>query len=71
MKAPNIIIVDNKRFYKKITPYKYKTKSFYGYNGKYISYDSGKYECLVETVELAEWLVERNLLEYLKSRKYI
>lgn len=69
MKAPNIIIIDNKRYFKRIVPYKYTFKPFYGYNGKYISYDSGNYECLVEVVELSDWLVEKSLCEYLKCRK--
>lgn len=71
MKAPNIIIVDKKRFYKKIVPYKYVTKPFYGYKGTYISYDSGKLESLVEVVELSDWLVEKSLYTYLKCRGYI
>ena len=71
MKAPNIIIVDKKRFYKKIVPYKYVTKPFYGYKGTYISYDSGKLESLVEVVELSNWLVEKSLYTYLKCRGYI
>ena len=71
MKAPNIVIVEGKRFYKKIVPYKYITKPFYGYKGTYISYDSGKREFIVEVVELADWLVEKSLYEFLKCRKYI
>ena len=71
MKAPDIIIYNYKRWYKRIIPYKYTTKPFYGYKGSYISYDSGKFELLVETVELSDWLVERSLYEFLKSRKYI
>ena len=71
MKAPNIVIVDNKRFYKKIVPYKYHTRPFYGYTGTYISYDSGNFEFLVKVVELSDWLVEKSLYEFLKCRKYI
>lgn len=71
MKAPNIVIVEGKRFYKKIVPYKYITKPFYGYKGTYVSYDSGKREFIVEVVELADWLVEKSLYEFLKCRKYI
>ena len=71
MKAPNIIIVKGKRFYKKIIPYKYTTKPFYGYKGTYISYDSGVRESFVEVVELSNWLVEKSLYEFLKCRKYI
>ena len=51
MKAPNIIIVKGKRFYKKIIPYKYTTKQFYGYKGMYISYDSGNKESFVEVIK--------------------
>lgn len=71
MKAPDIIIYDNKRWYKRIIPYKYNTKPFYGYNGSYISYDSGRLEKLVELVELSKWQTEKYLYEFLKSRKYI
>jgi len=71
MKAPNIIIIENKRFYKKIIPYKYATKPFYGYKGTYISYDSGNFESLVEVVELSDWLVEKSLYDFLKCRRYI
>lgn len=71
MKAPNIITVDGKRFYKKITPYKYSTRPFYGYKGTYVSYDSGKREFLVEVVELSNWLVEKSLYDYLKCRNYL
>ncbi|MBR6907088.1 hypothetical protein IKN40_00910 [bacterium] len=71
MKAPDIIIYNYKRWYKKIIPYKYNTKPFYGYKGSYISYDSGKFESLVETVELSDWLVEKSLYDFLKLRKYI
>ena len=71
MKAPNIIVINGKRFYKKIIPYKYVTKPFYGYKGTYISYDSGKKEFLVEVVELSDWMVDRSLYDYLKFRKYI
>lgn len=71
MKAPDIIIYNYKRWYKKIIPYKYITKPFYGYKGSYISYDSGKLEKLVEIVELSDWLVENGLYDFLKSRKYI
>ena len=71
MKAPNIIIVQGKRFYKKIIPYKYATRPFYGYKGSYFSYDSGKKEIFVEVVELSDWLVEKSLYSYLKCRGYI
>ena len=71
MKAPNIIIYNKKRWYKKIIPYKYTTKPFYGYKGSYISYDSGNKESLVEVVELSDWLVENCLYEFLKLRQYI
>ena len=71
MKAPNIVIVQGKRFYKKIIPYKYNTKPFYGYKGTYISYDSGQKESIVEVVELSDWLVEKSLYSYLKCRGYI
>jgi len=71
MNAPKIIIVNNKRFYKKIIPYKYATRPFYGYKGSYISYDSGKKEFLVEVVELSNWLVEKSLYMFLKCRGYI
>ena len=71
MKAPNIVIVQGKRFYKKIIPYKYSTKPFYGYKGTYISYDSGQKESIVEVVELSDWLVEKSLYSYLKCRGYI
>lgn len=69
--APNIIIVKGKRFYKRIIPYKYATKPFYGYKGSYVSYDSGKKEIFVEVVELSDWLVEKSLYEFLKCRGYI
>ena len=71
MKAPNIVIVQGKRFYKKIIPYNYTTKPFYGYKGMYISYDSGVKESFVEVVDLSDWLVEKSLYEFLKCRKYI
>lgn len=71
MKAPNIITVQGKRFYKKVIPYKYITRPFYGYKGSYLSYDSGKKEIFVEVVELSDWLVERSLSEFLKCRGYI
>lgn len=71
MKAPNIITVQGKRFYKKVIPYKYITRTFYGYKGSYFSYDSGKKEIFVEVVELSDWLVERSLSEFLKYRGYI
>lgn len=71
IKAPNIVVVNNKRFYKKITPYKYVSRPFYGYKGTYVSYDSGEMEFIVEVVELSEWLVEKTLYEYLKCRNYI
>lgn len=71
MIAPDIITVNKKRWYKKIIPYKYTTKPFYGYKGSYISYDSGKFELLVETVELSNWLVENSLYDFLKARQYI
>ena len=71
MIAPNIIIVNNKRFYKKVIPYKYVTRPFYGYKGMYISYDSGVQESFVEVVDLSDWLVERSLSEFLKCRGYI
>lgn len=71
MKAPNLIIVEGKRFYKKIVPYKYTTRPFYGYKGSYISYDSGEREFIVEVVELSDWLVERSLYDFLQCRKYI
>jgi len=71
MKAPNLIIVKGKRFYKKIVPYKYATRPFYGYKGSYISYDSGEREFIVEVVELSDWLVERSLYDFLLCRKYI
>lgn len=71
MKAPNLIIVEGKRFYKKIVPYKYATRPFYGYKGSYISYDSGEREFIVEVVELSDWLVERSLYDFLQCRKYI
>ena len=71
MKAPNLIIVEGKRFYKKIVPYKYTTKPFYGYKGSYISYDSGEREFIVEVVELSDWLVEKSLYDFLQCRKYI
>jgi len=71
MKAPNLIIVEGKRFYKKIVPYKYATRPFYGYKGSYISYDSGEREFIVEVVELSDWLVERSLYDFLLCRKYI
>ena len=69
--APNIIIVKGKRFYKRIIPYKYATKPFYGYKGSYVSYDSGKKEIFVEVVELSDWLIEKSLYEFLKYRGYI
>jgi len=71
MKAPNLIIVEGKRFYKKIVPYKYATRPFYGYKGSYISYDSGEREFIVEVVELSDWLVEKSLYDFLQCRKYI
>ena len=71
MKSPNIIIINNQRFYKKIFPYKYTTRPFYGYKGTYISYDSGKLESLVEVVELSDWLVEKSLKDFLKCRGYL
>lgn len=71
MKAPNLIIIKGKRFYKRIIPYKYATRPFYGYKGSYISYDSGKLECIVEVVELSNWLVDKVLYEFLKCRSYI
>ena len=71
MKAPNLIIVEGKRFYKKIVPYKYANRPFYGYKGSYISYDSGKLEFIVEVVELSDWLVEMSLCEFLKCRGYV
>ena len=69
MKSPNIIEYNKKRWYKKIIPYKYKTRPFFGYHGSYISYDSGKKEVLVEVVELSEWLVEKSLREYINRFK--
>ena len=71
MKAPDIIKYNNKRWYKKIVPYKYTTKPFYGYKGTYITYDSGKKETLVEIVDLSDWIVENYLYDFLKLRKYI
>ena len=71
MKAPEIIKVNGKRWYKQIIPYKYSTKPFYGYKGTYISYDTNKREFLFEAVELSKWQIENTLYEFLKCRKYI
>ena len=69
MKAPNIIKYNSEYWFKKIIPYKYKTKNgLYGYKGYYLNYNTGEERHLVEIVELAKWQVENSLLNYLKCR---
>jgi len=66
-KTPKVIIYNGNYCYKSIVPYKYSTKPFYGYKGKYwyYKYDdkTGNFEktSLFECVELSEWLIEKDM----------
>ena len=76
-RAPKVVIKDGKYYYKELKTYKYKTKPFTGYKGGYWTWEingengSLTQKWLFQSIELAEWQLEKVFLEMLKHWKFI